>query len=334
MTQHTVTGNRDEQDEQMNESASRPPVAIIANDHEWSSRSIKSILTASGYAVLITYTGRKTLEQALSTGADLVLVDRDLPDMTGTEVCQALRGDPCFSASTPILMTSSGNGSRSERLKALAAGAWDYLPLPFDSEELLLRLDSYVRAKLNFDRVAEEGMIDPISGLYNLRGLMRRARELGSDAYRHGRALACIALAPNFDPRGDSTLSKDNAPLWDAVKHLAEILRKSGRVSDAIGRMRLGDFVVLAASTDSARALMVAERLKEAAEAGPGAVEELTLAVGYDAVSDFRVAGIQPAALLAGATAALRQSQQAGNGIAIRRFSGDRDTARALQPKD
>jgi PleD family two-component response regulator len=311
--------------------SSRPPVAIIASDQEWSSRSIKSILACNGYAVLITYTGKQTLEQALSAEADLILIDHGLPDMTGTELCRTLRSDPRVSASTPILMTSAGTTSRSERLGALAAGAWDFVALPFDAEEVLLRLDSYVRAKLESDRLAEEGMIDPVSGLYNLRGLMRRAREMGSDAYRHGRALACVAIAPRLN-NADARASADSAALWHVVSRMAKVLQNCGRVSDAIGRVRMGEFVVIASSTDGAKAQKLAQRLQSTTEsaAEDSDAGKLSVLAGYDAVSDFRTAGIQPAALVAGATAALRQSQQDPNGVAIHRYSGQRETSQSL----
>jgi two-component system chemotaxis response regulator CheY len=314
-----------------NPANSRPPVAIIASDHEWSSRSIKSILASNGYAVLITYTGRQTLEQALSAEADLILIDHGLPDMTGPEVCRALRRDPRVSASTPILMTSAGKTSRAERLEALAAGAWDFVAQPFDAEELLFRLASYVRAKLDSDRLTEEGMVDPVTGLYNLRGLMRRARELGSDAYRHGRALACVAIAPQLN-NGDAPGKTDDAALWLAVSRMAKVLQESGRVSDAIGRVRMGEFVIIASSTDASKALKLAQRLQSAAEsaANEGDAGALSVLAGYDAVPDFRTAGVQPAALLAGATAALRQSQQDPNGLAIHRYEGQRDKTQSL----
>jgi diguanylate cyclase (GGDEF)-like protein len=228
-------------------------------------------------------------------------------------------------------MTSAGTTSRAERLEALAAGAWDFVALPFDAEEMLFRLDSYVGAKLFSDRLAEEGMIDPVTGLYNLRGLMRRARELGSDAYRHGRALACVAIAPHLN-NGDAPGKADDTAVWQAVSRMAKVLQKSGRISDAIGRVRMGEFVVIASSTDAGKALRLAQRLQSAAEsaAEDGDADGLSVLAGYDAVSDFRTAGIQPAALLAGATAALRQSQQDPNGVAIHRYEGQRDTTQSL----
>src|SRR5881396_955432 len=81
-----------------------------------------------------------------------------------------------------------------------ATGAWDCLGLPLDTEELLLKLETFMHVKLEADRVREEGSIEDTSGLYTARGLERRARELVADAFRRHAALACVALAaePEF----------------------------------------------------------------------------------------------------------------------------------------
>ncbi len=309
----------------MEESApSRPPLALIANDQEWSIRSLESILAPDGYAVLRAYSGQQAIDLAREGGPDVIIIDSDFPDMPGVDVCRILRNDPRISPCAPILITTAGRRTRQQRLEALSAGAWDLVGLPLDAEELLLRLRAYMKVKFESDRTREESLVDPLTGLYNLKGLMRRARELGTDAYRHGRALACVAFAPELEGR------EDNEELWLAVDRLAEVFRASGRVSDAIGRVRLGEFVVIAPGTDEVGARKLAQRLVSAVEAAqleqPGALP-LTLLAGYDAAPDLREASTQPAALLAGATTALRQSQAEHGGPAIRRYEEDREGA-------
>ena len=305
----------------MEESApSRPPLALIANDQEWSIRSLESILAPDGYAVLRAYSGQQAIDLAREGGPDLLIIDADFSDMPGVDVCRILRKDPRISPSAPILITTAGRRTRQQRLDALSAGAWDFVGLPLDAEELLLRLRAYMQVKFESDRTREESLVDPLTGLYNLKGLMRRARELGTDAYRHGRALACVAFAPELE-------GQDNEELWLAVDRLAEVFRASGRVSDAIGRVRLGEFVVIAPGTDEVGARKLAQRLVSAAEAAQRERPEplaLTLLAGYDAAPDLREASTQPAALLAGATTALRQSQAEQGGPAIQRYEGDR----------
>ncbi len=311
---------------EMAESApSRPPLALIANDQEWSIRSLESILQPNGYAIIRAYSGEQAIERARETAPDLIIIDANFPDLSGIDVCRTLRQDPRISSCAPILVTTAGRRTRHERLEALAAGAWDFIGLPLDAEELLLRLASYMRLKFESDRTREESLIDPFTGLYNLKGLMRRARELGSDAYRHGRPLACVAFAPCAERNGAGVRPRDERTMWTAVERLAQMFKATGRVSDAIGRVRLGEFVVIAPGTGEAGALKLAKRLVAAAEAGLADHEgpSLALLAGYDAVTDLRSAGKQAAALLAGATTALRQSQAEPGGPSIRRYDGD-----------
>ena len=301
----------------------RPPLALIANDEEWSIRSLESILSPNGYAILRAYNAEQAIPLALETTPDLILLDDRLPEMSGVDVCRVLREDPRITPCTPILITTAGRRDRQERLDALATGAWDLIGLPVDAEELLLKLAAYMRAKYAGDQTREESLVDSLTGLYNLRGLMRRARELGSDAFRHSRALACVAFAPDLPSANGAVEPGDE--LWSAVDRLARVFRKSGRISDAIGRTRVAEFVVIAPATDEARALKLAERLVRSAETGDEGEAPVQVLAGYDAVPDFREAGIQPAALLAGATTALRRCQAEPNGEPIRRYEGGRE---------
>src|SRR5689334_15369680 len=72
---------------------SRPPLILIANEQEWSARSLESILGPNGYAVVRAYTGRQTLDLVRTAQPDAVVLDVRMSDMDGLEVCQALRSD-------------------------------------------------------------------------------------------------------------------------------------------------------------------------------------------------------------------------------------------------
>src|SRR6478752_10797833 len=98
------------------EKAAPTPLVLIANDQEWSARSLESILGPSGYAVLRAYTGRQVLDLVRTTQPDLLIVDVRMPVMSGIDICRTLRDDPRFSASTPLIVTTSGPSERSERL--------------------------------------------------------------------------------------------------------------------------------------------------------------------------------------------------------------------------
>ncbi|MBI1722752.1 MAG: response regulator [Gemmatimonadetes bacterium] len=298
---------------------SHPPLVLIANGQEWHTRSLESILGPHGYAVLRAYTGKQALERAHGAQPDVIIVDADLPDMDGLEVCRALRDNPRISASTPILVTSASHPNRQQRLDALRAGAWDYLTRPLDGEELQLRLDAYVRAKFEADRAREEGLLDELTGLYNIRGLARRARELGSQAFRNSAPFACVVFAPHVEVE-EMESAEAEAAASAAAERLAKALRDSGRVSDAIGRLGPSEFAVIAQGTDAEGAVKLAERLARTIEGTGEGSTKFRMRAGYDAVSNYHEAPIEPADMLVRATIAMRTSQAESDGGWIRPF--------------
>ncbi len=295
------------------EPARHPPLVLIANDQEWSARSLESILAPNGYAVLRAYTGLQALERARTARPDLVILDAQMPDIHGIEVCRQLRQDPRFSATTPILITTAGPSGRAQRLDAYKAGAWEFLGQPLDGESLLLKLSTFLASKLEADRLREESLLDQLTGLYNMRGLSRRAREIGSEVFRRRQALSCLVFSHQPGPgepfRGD--LARD----------IGQILREHGRASDAIGRLGEGEFAVIAPDTESAGAVRMFERLERALHArkenGAG---QIPLRAGYCAVADFSEARVDAVEMLLRATAALRQLRELPTSDRIRAF--------------
>lgn len=286
--------------------ASRPPLVLIANDQEWAARALQNILLPNGYAVLWAGSFRDAREQVFTAAPDIVIIEAGLSGDRGLELCRSLRDDPRVSGATALLVSSVGAALRPERLAAFRAGAWDFLGMPIDAEELLLKLGTYFRAKIDVDRVREESLIDEETGLYNLRGLVRRANEIAAQAERHHRPLACIVVAPDMEAlveRHPAVSEKDLLP--EAIGEIARIVRERCRVSDVVGRLR-GQFVVLAPDTDESGARTILRRVHDAvetatAESAPTA-PPLLLRLGYYAVPDFGLASLDPMELLTQAT--------------------------------
>jgi diguanylate cyclase (GGDEF)-like protein len=285
----------------------KPPVVLIVDSQEWSTRSLESILAPSGFAVTRAYNARTGLERALAQPPDAVFIDASLPDGSGVDLCRALRDQPEIGPETPVILTTPERPSRAIRLESLRAGAWDVLGYPIDGEELVLQLDAHIQAKLVADRLREAGLIDPLTGLYNLNGLERRMAELSSWSYRQRYPLACVVFAPV-----DS--EDDERAITQLVQTVAGAFRRSGRISDVIGRLGKTEIAVLAPSTDRAGAVKLAERLSGAiAQTGPvpGGIE---LRAGFDAVSDARESAKEAEELLVRATMALRKAKANGGG--------------------
>ncbi|OLB49460.1 MAG: hypothetical protein AUI13_16115, partial [Gemmatimonadetes bacterium 13_2_20CM_2_69_23] len=255
--------------------------------------------------------GRELLEQAPELGPDVVLLDANLQDVDSIVVCRRLRLHRAVSWHTPVIMITSTPATKQQRLAALEAGAWDYLSLGLNAEELLLKVDAFTRVKLETDHVLEEDT-EPESGLYTKRGLERRARELVSDAFRRHAPLACVALSVEADATASPVV----------VDVASRLLQASGRASDAIGRAASGEFLVLAPSTAPPGAAHMARRLSQAIERGPrpAGLPPLEVRAGFEAVVDLHETPLDPASLLGHASVALGRARSAGNGSRIQRY--------------
>ena len=82
-------------------------IVLIATDQEAWLRSLESVLTPMGYAVLAASTGEKVIEALQNSAPDLVIIQTDLDDIGGYELCRILRAEPFFDPCVPILLTSS-----------------------------------------------------------------------------------------------------------------------------------------------------------------------------------------------------------------------------------
>jgi PleD family two-component response regulator len=307
----------------------RAPVVLIATKQEWSSRSLESILMPRGYGVFKTYTRRGALERVQRDPPDALIIHEQLPDGDGRELCRELRARELITPSTPIVLTLPHAPVRRDALAALRAGAWECLGEPLDAEEVLAILGAFVPAKLYADRAQLEGLVDQVTGLYNLRGLTRRAHELGSHAARRRAALGCVLLAPDPPPAGEP------GPDETTVLHrIAATLRSTARPSDAVGRLGPAAFAVVAADADAAQARRLAERLAGAILAAPHSGGEpsltaLRLHAGCHGVSDFHAAAIDTVELMLRATAALQKAQADPGGTWLRGYEDSDDRGAA-----
>jgi GGDEF domain-containing protein len=185
---------------------------------------------------------------------------------------------------------------------------------PLDAEELLATLDVYALAKLDADHARSTGLVDEMTGVYNSRGLARRAEELGAHASRLHRGLGCVLIAPESEPTdGTDGGTPTTEPPLALQRRIAAALRATTRQSDAIGRLNPSAFAVVAVDTDAGQARRLAERLVTAIldERHPTVtpMPRFRLKVGYHGVTDFHVAAIDSAELMLRASAALHNAR-------------------------
>jgi DNA-binding response OmpR family regulator len=113
---------------------------LVVDDEERILNFLRSKLRASGYEVLTAGNGLEALEQAQAQEPDLIVLDLLMPKMDGFETLKELRS---FSA-VPVIILSA-KGTDVDRIKGLGLGADDYLPKPFNPDELVARIEAVKR---------------------------------------------------------------------------------------------------------------------------------------------------------------------------------------------
>ena len=131
---------------------------LVVEDHPVLLQHLAEGLRDRGMAVDIALDGNEALAKASVTPYDVVVLDRDLPEVHGDDVCRVLVGS---SVTARILMLTAAAGV-DDRVAGLQLGADDYLPKPFAFAELVARIEALARRSPSLPPVVVRGdlMID------------------------------------------------------------------------------------------------------------------------------------------------------------------------------
>lgn len=125
---------------------------LIVDDNPKALAIAKARLKKEMLEILCVENGKRCVEIARKEKPDLILLDVDMPDISGFEVCQALKDDAALCTIPVIFLTASDDNE--DRVKGLDLGAVDYVTKPFDSFELRARVRAALRTKKLQDQLA------------------------------------------------------------------------------------------------------------------------------------------------------------------------------------
>ncbi|WP_045217207.1 response regulator [Desulfonatronovibrio magnus] len=125
--------------------ASDAPTIMVVDDTRANLQLLQDILQAKGYRVVAFPGGSMALKAAARRPPDLFLLDVNMPEMNGYEVCRRLKAEPELK-DIPVLFVSALSET-ADKVRAFAAGGVDYVTKPFQAEEVHARVDTHLRLR-------------------------------------------------------------------------------------------------------------------------------------------------------------------------------------------
>jgi diguanylate cyclase (GGDEF)-like protein len=205
--------------------------------------------------------GRAALKLAREFTPDLVLLDVDMPDFSGFEVCKAFKSDPAL-AEVPIIFITSHESAQLEA-KGLELGAADFISKPPHAPLVLARVRTYQRLKALSETVRSAVKMDFLTGATTRRQLEKALTHEWLRAQRSAAALALLIVDIEGFTAYNAEFGEEKAD--SCLKAVAEVLRLAARrPTDVLGRYAGGKFAVLLPHTDAQGAATVAQRAIDA----------------------------------------------------------------------
>jgi diguanylate cyclase (GGDEF)-like protein len=261
---------------------------LVVDDSPTMLALVSDILISHGYRVRQAENGKIALDEIARSRPDLVLLDVMMPEMDGYTVCQHMRKDREY---IPVLMITA-KGEPHDLVRGIESGADDYISKPFEEMELVARIKSLLRIRTlqkrlyrqnseleaknrelerlaqALDRANKEltllSVTDGLTRAYNHRHFQERLRAEFSRAERYNTLLSCILIDIDHFKQVNDTYGH---PVGDQVLvRMVELLQESVRNEDLVARYGGEEFVVLLPETGGARALTLAQRIRERIE--------------------------------------------------------------------
>ena len=247
---------------------------LLVEDNKAQATIIKSFLEKNGYRVFTVEDGTSAFKAAKTQNVDIILLDRILPDLDGSEVCRWLKLDP-GTRDIPIIMLTA-RGAMSDRVSGLEAGADDYLPKPFDESELNARIYVRLRNKTQQDdlkkknrqledmltRVESLAIMDQLTGIFNRRRFEAIFHSEFKRAQRYHVPLSCMMIDIDHFKKINDTFGHQEGDL--VLREIAQVIQTTIREVDTPARWGGEEFVVLSPNTTLENGLRAAERVRKA----------------------------------------------------------------------
>ena len=242
---------------------------LFADDNAEMRNMVRALLEASGHEVSTAADGVEALEAVAAREPDLLILDLEMPRLTGFDVCRAVKANP-MTARIPVLMLT-GLGGVEHKVEGFEAGADDYLAKPFDPRELRARVNALLRL------VRRESDRNPTSGLPGGHAIEQAVEARLATGDRFAISYADI---DNFKAFADSFgFAVADRVIEETGQALLAAVASAGAPGDFLGHIGGDDFILVSnVETAESLARACASHFREAVGRviGPAALERAT----------------------------------------------------------
>jgi len=257
---------------------------LVIDDDPRIVRLLSHHLRQAGYQVVTANNGEDGLRIVLDQSPHIVVTDWIMPEMTGIEVCRALRKIDAGRKTYVLILTARED--EQQVVDAFAAGADDYVTKPFNARILVARVQAGQRMielqrqveadkTLRMNQVAEMGLLtrklraaaltDVLTELPNRRYAIMRLEQEWAESVRMNRPLSVVMVDIDHFKRINDTYGHDVGDV--VLKQTAAVLRARTRRGDVVCRLGGEEFLVINVNSTLDQAILCAERLRSSVAA-------------------------------------------------------------------
>jgi two-component system cell cycle response regulator len=304
-----------------------PILVLLVEDSAVIRALVRRMLVAGGHTVVEAAGGAAALVLCREQQPDVVLLDVEMPEMSGWDVLAAMKADPGLRDVPVVFLT--GRSDTADMVDGLRLGAHDYLRKPCEPAELLARVQAAARVKRLQDELRQRNeeldlvsRTDSLTGLHNRRHVEEYLARLLSLARRNGEPIAVLLVDIDHFKLVNDGHGHDAGDV--VLREVADRMARIVRLEDMVGRWGGEEFLVVLPNTATQGAAELAERLRQAVAEEPcrlpdGGAVQVTISLGC-AASLTDDAG----PLVRSADAAMYEAKESGRNRVVVAVSDDR----------
>jgi two-component system chemotaxis response regulator CheY len=232
---------------------------LIAEDDPVSRRLLEAFLSKWGYDIVVTSDGSEAWDVLQRPEApNLVISDWMMPNIDGLELCRKIREMERSSYTYFIILTAKER--KEDVIKGLEAGADDFLIKPFNQEELKYRVQIGERIIELEQRILQLASTDSLTGVLNRRAFMERMEQEINRSNRENTPFSLILADIDYFKKINDSYGHQVGDL--VLQRFTELLSKSARPYDFLGRYGGEEFLVCLPGGDGLQGQSIAERMR------------------------------------------------------------------------